>query len=246
MNSSLLELAISLVIISLIICSTLLGQNLVYNSQLKNFLFEVQDIKAKILTFKDQNNFLPGDFPYANKLWQVECQKLLILYNLGCDGNGDEYIGNIAEGFLAFNHLTFSGLYFWGIEGGMVYSYAKTRVNVARSKFIDSDIQLLGDTKLHIMNYNIEHLGKNFVRFAKARSQGNILDSILSPKDSHYVDYKIDDGIPMSGSVIADMGSLEYGGLGQQLCVRMVENNLFFYRKFDSNIYCYMQVSLEK
>ena len=34
--------------------------------------------------------------------------------------------------------------------------------NVGRSKFINSDFQVLGDTKLHIVNYNIEHLRKEF------------------------------------------------------------------------------------
>ena len=68
----------------------------------------------------------------------------------------------------------------------------------------------MGDTKLHIVNYNIEHLGRNFLRFAQARDKGNILDSILSPRDSQFIDSKIDDGLPLSGKLIADMGSKEF------------------------------------
>ena len=89
MNSSLLELAISLVIIGLIISSTLLGHNLVNSARLKNLLFEIHDIKKRVLIFQDQNNFLPGDLPYANRLWKQECQKLFDLYNIECNGDGN-------------------------------------------------------------------------------------------------------------------------------------------------------------
>ncbi len=245
MQFSLFELAISLLIISLIISSTLFCYNVINSTNLRSFTFEINNLTNKILLFQDKYDFIPGDYPFADRIWLEDCVDLKIKQNLECNGNGNDYVENIFEGFLALKHLSFAGIYYWHQQYDYVSSYAKSGANIASSMVIDSQIQILGDTKLHVVNFDISHLSKNFLRFAKARNNGNILDSIIAPKHAMLIDQKIDDGMPLSGKVLADMGSKEYSHENKQLCLKSDEKNLFFYRKFVSNIYCYLQVSLE-
>jgi len=245
MQYSLLEFAISLLIISLLISTTLFCYNVINSSYIKSFIFEINNLNDKVLLFHDRFTFVPGDYPFANQMWPLKCQSLQKKNNVLCDGDGNNYVDDVTEGFLALKHLSYAGLYYWHQSDDFIASYAKAGSNVASSYAIDSQIQILGDTKLHIANFNIEHLGKNFLRFAKARNYGNILDSVISPKHAFVIDNKIDDGFPLSGKVVADMGSREFKNENQQLCLEVNEKKIFFYRKFVSNIYCYLQVSLE-
>jgi len=219
MQYSLLEFAISLLIISFLISATLFCYNVVNSSNIKSFIFEINNLHEKVSVFHDRFAFIPGDYPFASQIWPLECQYLENDNNVFCDGDGNYYVDDIIEGFVALKHLSYAGLYYWHPSNGFVSSYAKAGSNVASSYTIDGQIQILGDTKLHIANFNIEHLGKNFLRFAKARNNGNILDSIISPKQAYIIDNKIDDGFPLSGKVIADMGSKEFSEANQQLCL---------------------------
>ena len=244
MNYSLIELAIVLLISSLLLTFGFATVNLLEKQRLKSFIYEINATKKDFMLFKERYDYFPGDFPHANKIWPDKCNLVDIENFNQCNGNADEYINDVKEGSLAWTHLNFAGFNDFLPNYANNVNYAKAGYNINKSKYIKSDIQILGDTKLHIININIKDIGRNFLRFAKSRNRGNILDSILSPMDSFMIDKKIDDSYPVTGKLIADMGSREFSNYKKQYCIEENEENKFFYRKFESKIYCYIQISL--
>ena len=102
---TLVEIAIVLVIIGLILGGVLKGQSLIDNAKYKNFVKQVDSIRAAVLTFQDQYGALPGDLLNTSALDSAATQ-----------GSGDGRIAGGAcgtageESCLVWSHLRYAGL----------------------------------------------------------------------------------------------------------------------------------------
>ena len=102
---TLVEIAIVLVIIGLILGGVLKGQSLIDNAKYKNFVKQVDSIRAAVLTFQDQYGGLPGDLlntSALNAAAQAGSGNGLIA-GRDCSVAGE-------ESCLVWSHLRYAGL----------------------------------------------------------------------------------------------------------------------------------------
>lgn len=100
---SLLEVSISLTVISLIIAAVLTGQNIKHRLELNQVITDISTITSAVKQFKDvYSNSIPGDFASATNS----------LGSTTSDGNGDNDLdtGTPNEELLFWQHLQLAGL----------------------------------------------------------------------------------------------------------------------------------------
>ncbi len=201
---SLLELAISLVVLGLIVGAILFGQSLVHTSALQQAATEVQEYQAKILQFEQRFLSLPGDMPDASN------------YFGGVNGNGDRRIahanGADAEEFIGWQHLQLAGYLDQQFSGGLV-SLAHSLGSAAGSTVPPS--QLSGGYRLFFYNDagpNMFYTGlaitnEHLLAFANLNSVGYLEAPVLNGDDALALESKLDDGTPDGGNILASQGS---------------------------------------
>lgn len=102
---TLVEIAIVLVIIGLILGGVLKGQTLIDNAKYKNFVKQVESIRAAVLTFQDTYKGMPGDLINVSGLNAA-----------ATPGTGSGLVGGGAcdvsgeESCLFWSHLRYAGL----------------------------------------------------------------------------------------------------------------------------------------
>lgn len=100
---SLLEMAITLTIISLVIAAVLTGQRMKHRQELNQIISDISNINSAVTQFKDTyGGSLPGDLLNATD----------VLSSSTSNGNGDGYIvsGTPEEPLLFWQHLQLAGL----------------------------------------------------------------------------------------------------------------------------------------
>jgi prepilin-type N-terminal cleavage/methylation domain-containing protein len=102
---SLIELAISLIIVGLLMGFALKGNDLYQSAKLQSLMDQVDQFRLAHFTFQEQYSALPGDFNQASS----------VLDNDASDGNGDWIIGGdgLEEGSEAYSywqHLYYASL----------------------------------------------------------------------------------------------------------------------------------------
>lgn len=101
---TLVEIAIVLVIIGLLLGGVLKGQALIDNAKYKNFVKQIESVRAATLTFQDQFKGLPGDLLNVSALDSA-----------ATPGNGDGLIAGgacnaVEESCVVWSHLRYAGL----------------------------------------------------------------------------------------------------------------------------------------
>ena len=212
---TLVELSIVLIIIGLLIAGVLKGQALVNNARLTSTIAQLKAIDAATNSFLDQYRFLPGDLPNP----AAKVPNCTAANNCAAAGDGNGQINSQAgQGptYLMFTAVP-SGeqLAFWsqlenaGLIGG-----------VAPSSTTATGFQWGADfpaTRLSQGGYDVGYVAAStFIpaSYASAINHNFLVihgvagaaplagdDSGLTPQQAAYIDRKIDDGQPLSGSV---------------------------------------------
>lgn len=65
---TLIEIAIVLVIIGLLAGGILKGQQMIENAKYKAWVKEIDSYRTAVMTFRDKYRYLPGDYPFPDKL----------------------------------------------------------------------------------------------------------------------------------------------------------------------------------
>lgn len=134
--------------------------------------------EAAIRTFKDKYNCLPGDCKKAS----VYVDKRAI------NGNGDGKISGIEESLLVWQHLGLAymirGKYTGKLQGGKLVPKVNIPSDQADGGFIVEHDEEFG----HLLIY---------------ASGDELIDAVISPKRAEFIDEKLDDGMPETGSVIS-------------------------------------------
>ncbi len=104
---TLIEIAIVLVIIGLLLGGVLKGQELITSARVRNLISQQDGIKAAYFGFLDRYRALPGDYPAAAAIANING---VVAGVCGGGGNGDGQItlaGN--ESVIAWEHLSRAG-----------------------------------------------------------------------------------------------------------------------------------------
>ncbi len=105
---TLVEIAIVLVVIGLVVGGIAVGKDLIEASQTRKLYSELTQYESMVVTFKSRyGGYWPGDYPYAQQVISTE--------TTSGDGSGDinswPKAGHTWEGGLAWEHLSYSGIY---------------------------------------------------------------------------------------------------------------------------------------
>ncbi|MAS86969.1 MAG: hypothetical protein CMH30_03190 [Micavibrio sp.] len=194
---TLVELAIVLLIISLIIVGIMAGQNLVRSAELRATTVQYNEFQLGVNAFIDRYNELPGDIDNDRYGFSGGCD--------GGDGDGDEdglledSDGAIADhdGEIAcfWENLTASPAF---IPGNYVA--------------VDGSTDNVIGENMPAMEYSNRGWGVFFVStknyfitgvISEASSNSYDTANIFVPVDAYSIDLKIDDGVPVAGKVQA-------------------------------------------
>jgi len=222
---TLIELSIVLVIIGLIVGGILVGQDLIHAATLKSQITQIDKFKVAVNTFQGKYNALPGDIP------ATQAAQFGFATRGGGAGQGDGN-GLIQEVFYAGPPQMGSGIcgetaLFWNdlstagfIAGGFVGADGNADAGLPCTS-ASSIAQLHSIVPAGILNgttvsvYGDNTGGKNYLLVignfstldvnGRGYNNGVCCNSLpgVTPSDAEYIDNKIDDGQPLSGSLQA-------------------------------------------
>ncbi|MFN7038439.1 MAG: type II secretion system protein [Alphaproteobacteria bacterium] len=174
---TIIELSIVLIVVGLLISGIVVGQNLIQSATSRAVIKEVQQYTALLNNFKEQYSFLPGDFPFATRI-----------FGAGTNGNGDGRVQYGTENFQVWYHLVLARKLDANYDGS----------NEALSSVLnDSDTRIRVETNSSRI-YNVLVNTRNSIGYHLANSSPNF----ISPIQAYDIDIKTDDGIPTSGSMM--------------------------------------------
>lgn len=184
---SLVELAIVIVIISIIVAGVLAGQAVVNSAQLRKLYSDFVDKEIAVNAFYSKFDYLPGDFPSAYSLWGTSCNAV----QATCDGDGDGLVeDNNGEWLAGWRHLSLAGLVKGDYTGVILPSAlpgsegAAISINLPKT-VRDSSMSLYGSQPFGVL--------------ASKVSNGNSFYPVITYNELLSMDTKYDDGVVSFG-----------------------------------------------
>lgn len=196
---TLVELAISIVIIALLIAIVAAGKNLIQAAKVRAVIKESEELQASFVEFHEKYSELPGDMQNPGAYFPScapGCNSIVTLGNelITWDGGAGATIYH--EGALAFYELQQAGM-LGGEPLSGVNGHAQIGINIPASK-----LENAGWAVHSSLNQPPHFAGKNALQLGGQQSSGfNAAVNILVPKDAYSIDAKLDDGYPESGRV---------------------------------------------
>lgn len=233
---TLLEMSIVLIIIALLAGGIIAGQNLIRTAELRGIMSDFRTYQSAVSNFQDKYRALPGDMPNATKYWGIAggstgddsaCwtvnSSTLSDTKRTCNGNGGRSIGTNSvtpsniwywnERFRFWQHLVNAGMikgaYTGVTDSTSVPFYVTPGVNTPLTKADGTTF-----TPAHTTNsdpgtaaiYVIGNLIEGpYLEYRSAT--GSTSNAPLTPMDAYTIDRKIDDGLPVKGTIIAPKSS---------------------------------------
>jgi prepilin-type N-terminal cleavage/methylation domain-containing protein len=223
---TIVEMAIVLLIISLVIGATFTGKELLRNSQIRSIYTDTERYIGLVQQFTEKYGGLPGDMYDAESVWgQAAAGASCDTTNNGnkttCNGDGDGQIetgvttgaGGVetAEIFRAWQHIYNAGMLetnLRGIPGSggtnhavVTDTLAAYPPNVPRSLFEGTGFTLYYQAVGNAAFFTATDVYNHILLFGKETSVGITNAAALLPKEAHQIDAKVDDGLPGIGSV---------------------------------------------
>lgn len=204
---TLVELAVVLVIISLIAGGIMAGTDMIRSAKLRAFTAKLQDYPRAIDTFRDKYYGLPGDLPDATDYWTDGRV-------VDGDGNGEVRISG-GEAYQLWLHLSLAGLLkgdFTGAAGPEDDDHSIVGENVPA--MLDDHVGVTtwlidGGGLVSRTNY-FERVYGHFFEIGLEDSNGPGADAtdrpFLTPAEMYNLDTKLDDGLPGRGKIITRPG----------------------------------------
>jgi len=210
---TLVELAIVMIIIGLLIGGILKGQELIANARLASAVTKVKAIDSAINTFKDSYAGLPGDLTTANTRLP-NCAN-----RCANNGNGNNQIGvspGAAQAAGSENTTAWAQLAATDLIGGIQVAQNTT---VVEGGVTHPDAEIPGQiyigyfagngnpgdfagpaANVRAGQYLLVHNGVGAAGATVAAAAGT---RSLTPSQAYRIDLKLDDGMPNTGSVLA-------------------------------------------
>lgn len=178
----LVEIAIALVVIGILIGAVLQGKHLIDQARLNSVITEVQKVRLNVQRFKEKYGFLPGDFPYASRDIRSD------LPNGEGSGilNGNPFAKDSSAGR------------FW------------LHLNAANGNALLSAVALnYGDGLIEcgfgggytVVSNPIESMQGHWLVLGSKVNETSGEGILLTPEQAQFIDKKLDNGSPLTGSV---------------------------------------------
>lgn len=212
-----LEMAVVLVIISLLVGGIILGEGLIQQYEVRKAVGQVDQFRTAVNSFKTQFDGVPGDLRNAEDFWGNGI-------NGTQNGNGNKLIEfvnpeGVYEGYRAWQQLALAGV----LEG----NYEGTQTNGVAELIKDIPPSALGGG--YALEHDIFGLQGQLVLLLGNPAVSTVtmlMDGALKPEIALNVDLRIDDGLPDSGVVRGNEGNNNSAGD----CTKLNENNV---REYD-------------
>lgn len=189
MGFTLVELSIVLVIIGLLAAGVLVGRDLLKTAQYNKVISEVERFKVAIYTFQGKYQYLPGDLPNASSLW-TGCVAEPGWPGNACNGNGNGTIEYVlcCEAIRAWQHMSLAGMLEYYNGYYVATGYMRGR-NVPPS--------VINERAYYFMYANfLPEIYPVTFRLGGTDALSEAGLGIMTGKDAHKIDRKIDDGLP--------------------------------------------------
>lgn len=225
---TLVELSIVLVILGLLVGGILGGQSLIRAAELRAVSTEYSRYTAAIGTFRDKFFGLPGDISDATKFWTAARSGNGDGFILGNPNLGAAAVANTNETHHFWQHLALAAL----VEGSYTpASWASSTIGTtnppAKLKPAGWSVRAIGTTNLTATGLATGVVGTGDTTFyegiygnAFILMSGTDLSApsggVIRAEEAWNIDSKLDDGKPMTGSVVAlkNQGAVTPGGCG--------------------------------
>jgi prepilin-type N-terminal cleavage/methylation domain-containing protein len=214
---TLIELSIVMIIIGLIIGGILVGQELIHSAQNRAVITQINQYNSAVTAFQSKYNAFPGDSTLATTF---------LANNSPVNGNGDGIIGNLPNVTIIYGNSSATQVFSSRSNGDEVgHEYSQFWAQLAGESFIEDSITPVAYAIDNNMGYNFPYIksnnnagifiygsGKNLINYyylgAVNYSSVAVFTSIncFSPSDAMNIDSKMDDGLPISGIVVARNG----------------------------------------
>ncbi len=225
---SLVELSIVLVILGLLVGGVLSGQALIRAAEMRSISADYERYRAATYAFRDKFFAFPGDMSNATQFWGAQdadatnCAALTTAATgtATCNGDGNGRIGTAANDTVAqcahnyeryrfWQHLSNAGM----IEGKFAGVYDPNNTTGSypcRSSMVGWNIpkSRISKAGFDAIEWNDRPNTSSYVNWiafgANAVAGSNNIEAVggvLKPEEAWGIDTKIDDGMPLQGSL---------------------------------------------
>ena len=193
---TLVELSIVLVIIGLIIGGIMVGRELIYQSEVRASIADIDGLKIAINNFKLKYNCLPGDCPNATSFFSGVSNG---------DGNGN-YLPWSNDSNRSFSHLT-AAIFWRATDSVTIFPTFALNIRGTVTKNGGWAYIFTNDLYGGGSGYN-PILGRWGNTISVIKDSGpSINGTALSGSDAQYIDLKLDDGSPTKGNILGFGGT---------------------------------------
>ena len=195
------ELAVVIVIISLLVIAVIGGRHIQQAAQLHGFSADLRRFHIAVDSFVDKYQYYPGDMPNAQDYWGV--------YDMSTsqgtvNGNGDGYVDLpdpaadpfAIESYRAWQHLVLAGYITGGYTGVAVSGGANNQSDIGVNVPAAQRNQVG-----YVLRYGSLYEGSshNALIIGAFLSGGISYNAALSPVEMQSLDQKLDDGMARTG-----------------------------------------------
>lgn len=192
---SLVELAVTLVIIGIIIGAITSGAHMLEAAKINKIISEIGGYAESVNKFKQKYKTWPGDLPDAGTKWGTRCAAT----PTDCNGDGNEQIlGLTTESLRAWQHLVLSNYIVGEYTGVSTVSPDFTiDVNVPPST--------IDNAYYFIRTITAPIYGTNGTTIELVTSEGGSSPqgAAITPEEARIIDNKTDDGLASEGNIFA-------------------------------------------
>jgi len=215
---TLVEIAISLLVVGLLIGGIMMGQDLLRTSHLQAVVAAEGQYTSAVKQFTEKYYALPGDIPNAVTFWgraddgtyAGNCGTPAADTGTGtqtCNGNGNGQIdAGTHEMFRVWQHLANAELIdgaYTGITAGAMASLHRGGTNSPRTDMQGATWGMrYSDNTASATEFQVL-LRNHFAFGVPNTTNGFPDDDALTPAEAASIDTKLDDGVPGTGNIIA-------------------------------------------
>lgn len=203
------------------------GRDLIKAADLRSVIEQIDEYNTAIHTFRLKYNCLPGDCANATGFWPVSANcgtNNNTSRTQTCNGDGDNRIGfstgawqtNFAETSGVWNQLGLAKLIAGTYEmaGGAAagaghanpgesipgsYNNSAVQIRMALGGIAGAVASLTANRHIFVVARSPQAAG--WPSWTPLGGSGNVISRIFTSREAHYIDSKIDDGLPYSGIV---------------------------------------------
>lgn len=206
---TLVELATVLTIIALILAGILIGKQMVQRSQAMAVVTEVESFQQAFDKFWEKYKELPGDMIDGYAFFDLNATNLICGTNVdingnaaGCNGDGNGVIASPRESLRGWQHLQLAGFlsakgtFYTGISSVPTFNPG---TNVPPSQ---AATPLSGPAGYKLATGTVYTFTGHYAQLG-ANVANNLTGGVLTTADALAVDQKMDDGLAITGRVLA-------------------------------------------